>query len=168
MIEIRKASLADASIVTQTRRIVWSETYRGIYPDEMIDQYDYPGRLAKDMELISSESHHYFLFMDGDICAGYMSFGPYNYGTYRDFELCLNHLYFRNGYKGKGLGKRAFDILRSYAQEQGICKFFCGCNYHNLNAQGFYRHMGGIQGEISMGHQNKADEIIFFEFYLGE
>ena len=168
MIEIRVASAQDAHLVTLTRREVWEETYRGIYPDEMIDQYDYENRLVTDIRLICSPQHRYFLFMDGAACAGYMSFGPYNYGTYKDYELCLNNLYFRKSYQGMGLGKQAFQILRDYAREHGFDKFFCGCNLHNLKAQGFYRHMGGIVGEISSGYQNKSDEIIFFEFYVGE
>ena len=168
MIEIRRASAQDAHLVTQTRRIVWDETYRGIYPDEMIDCYDYDQRYALDFALIASDDHRYYLFMDGDICAGYMSFGPYNYGTYKDFELCLNNLYFRKSYQGKGLGKQALRILYSYAADYGFAKFFCGCNLHNTNAQGFYRHSGGVPGEISSGAGNKSDDIIFFEFYLGE
>lgn len=168
MIELKEASLEDAHFVTKTRRIVWEQTYRGIYPDSMLDEYNYDHHLKRDSQLIASPQQHYYLFMDGSNCIGYMSFGPYNYGTYKDFELCLNSLYICQDYKGQGLGKQAFSIIRTYCKTQGISKFFCGCNVHNLPAQSFYRHMGGIAGDISTGHENRSEDIIHFEFYLGE
>ena len=167
-ISIRKASAQNAVLITQTRRLVWEQTYRGIYPDHKIDQYDFTFHMERDTRLLSDPLQHYFLFMDADRCIGYFSFGPYNYGTYKDFKLCLNSLYVLDGYKGRGLGKLAFDRLRDYARDQGIDRFFCGCNVHNLKAQGFYRHMGGVPGQISTGHADKSEDIIHFEFYTGD
>ena len=155
-------------MITATRRIVWEQTYRGIYPDTMIDAYDFEHHLQRDRDLIASPQHLYYLYMDGASCIGYFSFGPYNYGSYKDFSLCLNSLYICEGYKGKGLGKQAFEILKSFAKEHGITKYFCGCNVHNPAAQGLYSHMGGMIGDISTGHENKSEDIIHFEFYLGE
>lgn len=168
MIELKKASPADARLLARTRRIVWEETYRGIYPDEMLDGYDVEYYTQRDAGRMADPSHHYYLFLDGDICAGYFSFGPYNFGTYKDFGLCLNNLYIRKEYKGHGLGKRAFGIVREFCTGQGIGKFFCGCNAHNHPAVGFYTHMGGLQGDETVLHESKADDIIHFEFYLGD
>ena len=168
VIEVRRASVEDAPIIARTRRIVWEETYRGIYPDFMLDQYDMEAHAAKDAARIAMPQHRYYVFMDGQRCVGYMSFGPYNYGVYKDFSLCLNSLYVCNGYKGIGIGRQTFAILREYASSHGIPKFFCGCNVHNLKAQSFYRHMGGIDGHISTGHENPSEDIIHFEFYLGD
>ncbi len=167
-ITIRKATVQDAHYITKTRQTVWQQTYRGIYPDAKLDCYDYAHYFAKDSALLSCDAHHYFLFMDGEKCVGYFSYGPYDYGTYKDFTLCLNNLYVLDGYKGRGLGKAAFAQLRLFAQQMGINKFFCGCNFHNLPAQGFYRHMGGIVGNICTGHDDKSDDIIHFEFTTGD
>ena len=167
-IVLRKASVEDALLISTTRRTVWEQTYRGIYPDHKIDQYDYTYYIGRDTALLSDPEHHYYLFFDEDRCIGYFSYGPYNYGTYKDFILCLNNLYVLDGYKGRGLGKQAFSCLRAYAREQRIERFFCGCNAHNVNAQEFYRYMGGIPGEISTGHADKSDDIIHFEFYTGD
>lgn len=160
--------MADAHLLAVTRRIVWEETYRGIYPDEMLDDYDAAFYTERDARRISDPRHSYYLFMDGESCIGYFSFGPYNFGTYKDFALCLNNLYIRNGYKGLGLGKQAFVVIREYCAEQGIEKFFCGCNAHNHPAIGFYRHMGGIQGDEPQFTENKSDDIIHFEFHIGD
>ena len=154
--------------MAETRRTVWNETYRGIYPNEKLDGYDVDYFEARDAEKLSEPEHHYYLFMDGSNCAGYFSFGPYHYKTYKDFSLCINNLYIRNGYKGQGLGTRAFDTVREYCKEQGISKFFCGCNANNKPAIGFYRHLGGIQGDTFLPDVPKEDQIIHFEFYLGD
>lgn len=167
-VTLRRASISDAHHITDTRKTVWEQTYRGIYPDDKIDAYDRKLHLSRDTELLSSPLHQYYLFMDAEQCVGYFSFGPYNYGTYKDFTLCLNSLYVLDGYKGRGLGTMAFEILRDYARSWSIERFFCGCNVHNSAAQGFYRHMGGTAGEISTGHADKSEDIIYFEFYTGD
>ena len=162
-----KASPEDAVTLAKARQTVWNETYRGIYPDEMIDGYDTDRYALRDRERIEDPAHHYYLFMKGSDCVGYFSFGPYNYGTYKDFTLCLNNLYICDGCKGLGLGKLAFFVIREFCAEQGIDKFFCGCNANNQPAVGFYRHMGGIQGDEADQNLSKADQIIHFEFHLG-
>lgn len=168
MIKLIKASVQDAPLLAQTRKIVWQETYRGIYPDDMLDDYDLPAYTLKDAQRIAEPGNHYYLFFDGEECVGYFSFGPYHYGTYKDFKICLNHLYILRDYKGQGLGKRAFAVLRDYCKEQGIDKFFCGCNANNLPAIAFYRYMSGIEGDKALQDVPKHDQIIHFEFYLGE
>ena len=160
--------MEDALQLARTRRTVWQQTYRGIYPDEMLDDYDLEAYTQKDARQMEEPGNHYYLFLDSEECVGYFSFGPYHYGTYRDFEICLNHLYIRNGYKGLGLGRRAFCELCQYCREQGIDRFFCGCNANNLPAMAFYRHMGGIQADEADLTLPKRDQIIHFEFYLGE
>ena len=168
MIELKKAGADDALLLARTRQLVWQETYRGIYPDDMLDAYDLDAYARKDRERLENPKHYYYLYMEGEHCVGYFSFGPYLYGSYKDFELCLNNLYIRSGYKGLGLGKRAFAVVRQFCHEQGISKFFCGCNIHNIPAVAFYRHMGGIQGDSPEFHENKSDDIIHFDFYTGD
>ncbi len=153
--------------MAQTRQAVWQQTYRGIYPDDMLDHDDLEAFARRDRQRILDPRHRYYLFLDGGVCAGYVSFGPGNFGPYKNFSLCLNNLYIRKDYQGQGLGKRAFALLRQYCGSHGIEKFFCGCNAHNLPACSFYRHMGGRPGTMSCGHESKADDIIHFEFYLG-
>ena len=167
-VTLRRAVPEDARLFAETRRIVWGETYRGIYPDEMLDKYDVDAYAQRDRQRIENPQHHYYLYMDGENCVGYFSFGPYNFGNYKDFELCLNNLYIRNGYKGRGLGRQAFDVVRTHCRERGIAKFFCGCNIHNDPAMLFYRHMGGVPGDAAEEHENRADDIIHFEFHIGD
>lgn len=165
---LRRAAAEDAGLIARTRRLVWEQTYRGIYPDEMLDNYNLDFFTKRDRQRLESPVHHFYVYMDGNQCVGYFSFGPYNFGEYKDFELCLNNLYICNAYKGRGLGKLAFSTIREYCKDNRINKFFCGCNLQNLPAQDFYRHMGGVVGNVSGGHANTSEDIIHFEFYLGD
>ena len=57
MIVFRKATPEDAPLLAATRPKVWATTYRGIYSDEMIDNYDlsyYTARDRKRMAIINS------------------------------------------------------------------------------------------------------------------
>ncbi len=164
MIELRRAAAIDARLLAQTRQIVWKETYRGIYPDAMMDDYDLECYTNRDAGRIADSNHHFYLFMEGAECVGYFSYGPCNFGPYKDFDLCLNNLYVRREFKGRGLGKLAFAHIRAYCWEQGIPKFFCGCNYHNTSAMGFYAYMGGVLGDEVSFHESKADDIVHYEF----
>ena len=168
MIELKRASQADAVKIAETRRIVWQETYPGIYPDRMLQDYDVQTYALHDAQRISQPGENYYVFLDGDQCVGYFSFGPYHHGTYKDFSLCLNHLYIRKSHQGRGLGKMAFATVDEYCKEQGISEFFCGCNANNLPAMAFYRHMGGVQGDLPRLDVPPMDQIVHFEFYLGE
>ena len=122
----------------------------------------------RDREKILEAGNYYYLFMDGANCVGYFSFGPYHYGTYKDCTLCINHLYICKDYQGQGLSSFAFSVIREYCMQQGIDRFFCGCNANNLPAIAFYRHMGGITGDSPRMDVPKEDQIIHFEFYLGD
>ncbi len=167
-VTMRRACEADAFTISQLREAVWKTTYRGIYPDEKLDHYPFQQYINRDSEQLRSSDHIWYLFFSGDMPIGYFSFGPYNYGNYKDFELCLNHLYILKPYHGIGLGKWAFDVIINHCRKHNIHQFFCGCNANNLPAMRFYSHLGGIIGDAPRLDVPKEDQIIHFEFYLGD
>lgn len=165
-IEFRIAELKDAPTLTTTRQKVWDATYRGIYPDERIDDYAFSDHLARDEKRIADPRNKVWLALDGAACIGYLYIGPCSYGSYKDFELCLNSLYFMPPYQGMGLGRKAIELTASECARRGYDKFFCGCNAHNHKARSFYEHMGGRLGQESLGHSSKAEDQVYYEFYL--
>ena len=162
----REAVLSDAPVLTETRRKAWDATYRGIYPDEMIDNYDFAYYLARDEKRIADSEQLVFLLMDGDACGGYLCIGSPSYGAYKDFGFCLNALYLLPAYQGRGFGRQAFAITAAECRRRGFQKFFCGCNAHNHKARNFYGHMGGHLGAARLGHLNPAMDQVYFEFTL--
>lgn len=166
MIVFHRATAQDIALLGQTRQRAWDATYRGIYPDTQIDCFDYATHRKKDERRIAEQT--VFLMMDGDTCAGYFYYGTFPHGRYKDFTLCLNSLYILPPYQRRGLGRRVFDWMREVCRARGEEKFFCGCNCHNEKAQAFYRKMGGVVGCVDGGHDNKAEDQLYFEFYVGE
>ncbi len=166
----RRAGTADAALLSRTRQKAWAATYRGIYPDEWIDNYDFAAQQARERARLEDPEYHAYAAMDMDkaVCAGYFSYGPPLHGAYKDFALCLNSLYFLPEYQRRGLGSRVFALLRQRARENGLDRFFCGCNLHNRPARRFYEAMGGRIGRTDGGHPNRAEDQVYFEFYLGE
>lgn len=158
---IRPASVSDARLWAETRQKVWAATYRGIYPDCWIDQYDYSGKEQLDAGRLADPNIFSFLVMDGETCAGYFSYGPTAAG-----EFYLRSLYLLPAYQDRGLGRRIFAQLRADCFRLGYSGFFCHCNEHNIPARGFYAHMGGILVSIDGGHQNKAEDQCRYEFSL--
>lgn len=167
MIYFKKATYDDLHLLSQTRQKVWATTYRGIYSDEMIDRFDHAWSMARDRRRMEDPKQEFYLVMDNDECVGYFYYGT-PHVDYKDFTFCLNALYFLPEYRGKGLGRRVFEVIKEACIQRGVDKFFNGCNVHNLPAQGFYRKMGGIVGKIDDGHANKAEDQMYFEYYLGE
>ncbi len=167
MIYFKRATFDDLTTLAQTRQKVWATTYRGIYPDAMIDCFDMAWHNARDRRRMEDPNQVFYLVMDNEACIGYFYYGT-PHVDYKDFTFCLNSLYFLEEYRGKGLGRKVFEFVANACKERGNNKFFNGCNVHNLPAQGFYRKMGGIVGLIDDGHTNKAEDQMYFEYYLGE
>ena len=163
-----RAQAQDAELLSRMRQKAWSACYRGIYPDERIDGYDFAAHAARDRVRISSGQQTIWLLMDGESCGGYFYYGPPEHGAYREFSLCLNALYILPEYQRQGLGRRVFAKLHDVCRERKLRGFFCGCNLHNLPARQFYAAMGGSIGRVDAGHACRADDQVYYEFYVGE
>ena len=166
MVAFRIAEQKDAPILAATRKKVWDATYRGIYPDEMIDQYDLASFAEKDYKRITDPKNKVWLAMDGEDCVGYLVVGPCGFGSYKDFNFCLNSLYLLPPYQNRGLGRKAFELTAAECRRRGLDRFFCSCSPHNQNAMGFYEHMGGVLSAQSLGHENRAEDAVYYEFLL--
>ena len=167
-IVFRRALAGDAPLLARTQRDAWAAAYRGIYPDAWIDSFDFETRTARWRETVQDAAQEVWLILDAESCAGYYVFGAPRHGAYKQFSLCLNALYLLPPYQRRGIGRVIFVRLYRQCAAGGIEGFFCGCNLHNLPAQRFYKKMGGIPGSIDSGHTNRAEDQIYYEFYLGD
>lgn len=154
-----KALPKEVKELSELRRRVWATTYRGIYPDKMIDEFDYPFHNAKDLMRIESPDFTvYFIKKNGEKI-GYLI-------LQKKEILYIQSLYLLEEHRGKGIGKKAFEKIREYCLENGYSRFCLGCHPENEKALGFYLKMGGTITSRDEGHENNEENSLKIEFEL--
>ena len=156
-IEFILANEEAAKIIAELRREIWGTTYRGIYSDERIDNFNYEEHRQRDLQRIQNPSYHVYLIIDIDNPIGYFAFLTTE-------TVYIQSLYIRQEYQRQGIRKQAFALIREYCKAHGLDKFTCNCNSHNYSAQDFYCSMGGTIIKRNEGHDDKYDDQITFEF----
>ena len=157
VINFRKAAVDDAPLTARLKREAWLTTYRGIYPDELIDGFDLEERAGRARMMLSSPTVTGFIIeADGTPC-GFMMLNEAE-------GVFISALYLLKEYRGFGIGAHAFRLIRERCRERGLHRFECSCNAHNAPALGFYARMGGREISRSMGHENKREDQIRLEF----
>ena len=66
---IRRAAVTDAELLAETRRSAWDTTYRGIYPDAWIDEYDLAEQTQRERARLEQTDYMAYLVMDGGQCS---------------------------------------------------------------------------------------------------
>ena len=161
MIEFRKAEISDAPVIVKTRQKVWDAAYRGIYPDEAIDQFDYEWHLEAEQRRLGNRDFYCWMVLDGENCVGYFSCGPWKRNSFR-----LHSLYLLPGYQKLGLGRSMFEQVKSFCLSKGYQTMWLDCHPENQKAIGFYRHMGGVVTGQDIGHENRQEDSCTIEYYF--
>lgn len=156
-IEFVPAKPEDARFLSEMRRKVWLTTYRGIYPDKMLDEFDYEFHDNKNLSMINSQEFSVYFISEKDEKIGYLIIQHKN-------PLYIQSLYLLEKSRGKGIGRKVFEFIRTRCRESGIDKFYLGCHPENKNALGFYEKMGGIITARDEGHENNNENSVKIEF----
>lgn len=139
------------------RQQAWASTYRGIYPDEMIDQFDFKWHEEKDLlRMQSPQFFHWFIQENGENI-GYL--------TLRNADfLYLYSLYLLPAAQKKGYGRQAMNFTAYFCKEYGKTVFRCHCQPDNKNAMQFYEKMGGIIVDRDDENIENWQNTVVFEF----
>ena len=157
-LRFKPAEERDAAVIGALRREIWGTTYRGIYPDEAIDQYDVEGHLRRDRARIAGPAFRVWVIEDGERPIGYL-YLQYGSGVH------IQSLYVLREYQGRGIGRAAFALIRNCCRGWGLETFTCNCNEHNAPARGFYEHLGGILIGADVGHENRQEDQVMYLFH---
>ncbi len=147
----------DAKTISNLRRVIWGTTYRGIYPDSVIDGFDLEWHTQRDLERIKDPGLRVYLIRYADMPIGYFTLKTAD-------PVYIESLYLLKEYQRQGNGRRAFMIAEQYCAERGTSMYYCNCNAHNHPAQAFYHAMGGVIIKQDTGHENKQENQLAFEF----
>lgn len=131
-----QATEKDASPIVSLRQRIWGTTYRGIYPDSMIDGYDYAWHTEQELARINNPNYSVYRIVSDGQNIGYLTLK-------RTDVVILQSLYVVSEYQRQGIGRRAFDFIRDYCAEHHALSFTCHCVPANHSARRFYESMGG-------------------------
>lgn len=140
--EIRLAELTDVKELAKVKKLIWESNLRGVYNDEVIDNFNYEKEESVFTKIINNEEIDLYSVIVDDKIVGYMDCGkPYN--EFQDYEAEIGLLYLKKECQGQGIGTMLFQLAKESFRNKGIDKFFISCNKYNLEAQKFYEAMGG-------------------------
>lgn len=163
--KIRKATKNDVEELSRLKQIMWMQTYRGIYSDDVIDNFDYEKHKNKFLKIIGNPDINFYVVESDNKLIGYMTYGvPLR--PFRDYEQEIGLLYLLKEYQRNGIGRELFNIAFNGIKEKGYKEFFISCNKYNVNAQAFYKKMGGEAIYIDEDNIDKAIPQMYFLYKL--
>lgn len=114
-IHIRRAIKDDIPGIAKVHADSWKTTYKGLFPDEFLENITYEKREKQWENIFQQEDNHQFRFvaetLDGTII-GFIDGGVERTGTYNcDGELYA--IYLLQEYQGMKIGQKLFQALLS-------------------------------------------------------
>ena len=88
----------DIMTILNLRKQIWATTYRGIYPDSMIDDFDYAWHMDKEMKLICNPEYAVYFITKDMLNIGYLTMRKTD-------KVILQSLYILEEYQHQGIGK---------------------------------------------------------------
>ena len=107
-----EAAKEDVPEIIALRHQIWGTTYRGIYPDDMIDNFDWAWHQEKELLRINDPAYSVYLLQKDDQNIGYLTIS-------RTDGIVLQSLYILSEYQRQGIGRAAFDLSRRIAGNTG-------------------------------------------------
>lgn len=147
----------DAETIARLRQKIWATTYRGIYPDEMIDHFDLTWHAEKDRQRIQSAAFSVYLLQIGETPIGYLILRTADPAT-------LMSLYVLSDYQKQGIGAQAMAFAKKCFQAANVESFLCHCQPDNANALAFYHRMGGKIVDQDMENPESWQNSVIFQF----
>ncbi|MBO5338034.1 MAG: GNAT family N-acetyltransferase [Lachnospiraceae bacterium] len=142
MITYRKAEINDCLPIAKLKGIVWNTTYKGIYTDEALANYDVLKNKIIFEQIVNNPEIEVYVAVNIEQIVGFMTCGK-PYKPFEDFQQEIGMLYILKEYQRQGIGKTFFNIARQQAALKGHNKFLVAVNKKNYEAQKFYIEMGG-------------------------
>jgi GNAT superfamily N-acetyltransferase len=143
--QLRVATVADALGIARVHVDSWRTTYRGLLPDDLLDNLSYESRAEgwerfiargnfSDLSYVAEEEGEIVGFVHGGPVREFP--GEYTGEIYAIYLLASQH--------GKGTGRALFEQAATGLAERGFNNFMLWVLDGNPT-RGFYEHMGGVE-----------------------
>jgi GNAT superfamily N-acetyltransferase len=139
----RLAEYKDCLDMAIVKKQIWNTTYRGIYPNESLDNFDIDRNVSTFEKIIDNPDIKLFVVLDRDKVIGFMDIGK-PFRQYMNYNQELGLLYILKEYQRRGLGKLLMNVARETVKSNGYNEFLVSCNVSNVNGQKFYEAMDGV------------------------
>ena len=126
-----EASEEDVPSIIALRQRIWDTTYRGVYPDSMIDNFDWDWHREMELLRVHHPAYSVYLVRKDRQDIGYLTINEAD-------VITLQSLYISAEYQRQGIGRQAFDFVKAYCRAHHAASFVCHCVPENLNARSFY------------------------------
>lgn len=144
---------------------IYENTFRGIYPDKYIDNFDIESHTEKFKIFVLSQDVELYVVTDSNNIIGYFEFGK-PYRPYGEYTQEIGLFYLKKECRRLGIGNKMFDFAKEQIKKTGVDKFFISCNKFNTNAQKFYEKMGGKSVHIDEDDANDGVPQVKYEYSL--
>lgn len=166
--QIRKATLADCSMLMQLGITTFTQAYATQNTEENLNLYlekaFNEAQLNKELE---SDSEAYFMIFDHDTAAAYVKLNynclPPDADKTDEPMLEIQRIYVLDEYQQKGLGKKLLEIAEAEAQTSNAGSLWLGVWEHNPKAIEFYTKNGfSVTGmhTFLLGEEPQSDFIM--------
>ncbi len=143
-IQIREATIADATGIARIQVVTWQHAYRGQMPDDYLDGMSIAQRTQTWIALLSNSypKAHTLVALDGDQVAGFCSVGasPNEDADAQNGELFA--IYVEPQAMGKGVGSALMAEAVNQLRAEGFTHATLWVLATNAPSIGFYEHQG--------------------------
>jgi GNAT superfamily N-acetyltransferase len=158
MIDIRKASTDDISLINSIASVVWPATYSTMMSGEQLD-YMFDMMYSPDSIRIqmTEKKHTYFILFDDNVAKGYISVH-----IVENTILYIEKIYVLPTAQGKGYGAMLIDKAKEFAETLSLNSMRLNVNRDNRSRY-FYEHLGFeiiSQRDLHIGHEFYMNDYI--------
>lgn len=146
---VRAATSADAAEVARVHVASFRSAHRNMLPDEFLDALSVESReeMWRRMLIERPETHFLFVSVDGERIIGFAAGGPPTDDQPANSELDyagkIYTIYLLPEAQGQGAGRGLLERVLAEFRSREQYPVFLWVLKENLQARGFYEHMGG-------------------------
>ena len=148
--EIETARIQDAEAIAAVHISSWRETYRGLLPNDLLENLQLDQRAELWRQIIASNqlspSSAQYIARSKKQIVGFGSCGPGRSRTCvkEGYEGEISTLYVLNSHQHRGIGSALFHQMTVRLSSEGINSLSLWVLDTNLKARSFYERRGGV------------------------
>ena len=135
---IRKANIEDAASIVYINTIMWKKTYKGIFPDDFLNNLDPYDEVI--INKCKNKINEYAVYKIDNKVVGFIRYGL-NRKNYDNTYAEVYALYIDSFYQRKGIGKELINYV--FNELKNNYKYVLISTLQKNNANIFYQKIGG-------------------------